>query len=436
MPAVPTNSGQFLISWTVSQAARPRTSRPRHFACVSAFLIVICTLRRNDPIQKLICCFVVLILCVPITGTPQSRAPVVQSVDIRIPVPPVPVRLGGKPHLAYEIHLTNFRPFDAALTRIQVLDAERNVSIGDFQDAELMRRLGHPGISGELKDARIVPPGRNIVLYLWLPLNDDRNIPVQLQHRIELDWIKSSGNEHVVIPDYRLEVRKEKPVALDPPLRGGPWVGLYDPMMARGHRTSIYTINGRARIPARFAIDWILLDDHSKQTREDASKIANWHGYGADVLAVADSTVVDAMDDIPEGPMIQDSPAPVPLENASGNYVALDLGNGKYAFYEHLKHGSVRVKKGERVKSGQVIAQLGNSGSSSSGPHLHFHVSNAISPLAAEGEPYEFKQFEVIGEFNAIDSLGKGEQWKSASENLSGKRTMELPAPNVVVRFP
>jgi murein DD-endopeptidase MepM/ murein hydrolase activator NlpD len=45
------------------------------------------------------------------------------------------------------------------------------------------------------------------------------------------------------------------------------------------------------------------------------------------------------------------------------------------------------VKVGERVKQGQVMALVGNSGNSTE-PHLHFHVADANSPLGAEGLPY------------------------------------------------
>jgi murein DD-endopeptidase MepM/ murein hydrolase activator NlpD len=153
------------------------------------------------------------------------------------------------------------------------------------------------------------------------------------------------------------------------------------------------------------------------------------------VLAVADSVVADAKDDIPEEESISSTSPAIPLENASGNYVTLDLGQGRYAFYEHLKHGSIKVKTGDRVKSGQVIGLLGNSGSSSSGPHLHFHVSDADSTLAAEGLPYVFKSFEILGAFETIGGFATGERWKSVSQETGGTRKMELPAPNTVVLF-
>ncbi len=71
------------------------------------------------------------------------------------------------------------------------------------------------------------------------------------------------------------------------------------------------------------------------------------------------------------------TPQPVAPESASGNYVALDLGGGRFAFYEHLQQGSIMVKPGSGCTRGEVIAKLGSSGSTSIGPHLHFHVADA-----------------------------------------------------------
>jgi hypothetical protein len=365
----------------------------------------------------------------PITIWPQSRAPLIQSLDIQIPIAPIPVMIAGKQHLGYELHITNFRSFEIAITRLQILNADNKSQLADFQDSELNRILGRPGLP-DLQDKRVISPGSRAVAFLWLAI-DGANIPSRLQHKIEFDLNQSTGRQHGVIEDFMRDVRKENPVILNPPLKGGPWAALYDPQMEHGHRTSIYTLNGHARIPARFAIDWIRLNKDATHAQGDDSKISNWYGYGSDVLAVADAVVAEALDDIAEDATL--STARVPLENASGNYIALDLGNGRYAFYEHLKHGSIQVKRGDKVKSGQIIAQLGNSGSSSSGPHLHFHVSDGNSELSAEGMPYVFANFEVIGAYETIGGFATGELWKPAT--IVGKRTMELPAPNTVVMF-
>ena len=152
------------------------------------------------------------------------------------------------------------------------------------------------------------------------------------------------------------------------------------------------------------------------------------------MLAVADGVVVLAADDMPDN-IGESSAAAHRLENESGNFVALDLGRGRFAFYEHLQHGSVTVRPGERVRRGQVLGRLGNSGSSSIGPHLHFHVADAPATLAAEGIPFAFRAFEVLGGFSSIDALVSGERWVAAPEGDAGERRAERPAPNAVVRF-
>lgn len=368
-------------------------------------------------------------------ATPAARPPLVQSVDLRIPVAPMPVTIAGQRVLAYELHITNFRPFDVELLRVNVMDGDTGGRLAEISGQQLIAQLSRVGETVAGAHPERVPAGARAIVYFWLPLASNDATPVRVQHTIELDLIRPAGRERAAVTDGGYAVRNEKPIALDAPLRGGPWVALYNPTMVGGHRTSIYTLNGRARIPARFAIDWVKLANDATHARGDSESIANWHGYGAEVLAVADGTVVDAVDDMPEGARLSEASGPIALENASGNYVTLDLGGGRYAFYEHLKHGSVRVNRGDRVKRGQVIGLLGNSGSSSSGPHLHFHLADATMALAAEGLPYVFKNFEVFGAYDEIETFKTGEPWKPFP-TAPGTRRMELPAANTVIMFP
>jgi murein DD-endopeptidase MepM/ murein hydrolase activator NlpD len=224
---------------------------------------------------------------------------------------------------------------------------------------------------------------------------------------------------------------------LGPPVRAGRWVAVYGPAAERGHRRFLYTIDGRARIPARFAIDWLKLGDDNAFSHGDPTQLTSWYGYGADVLAVADATVADAHDDIAaDTPVSSSAPAPIALENASGNYVVLDLGGGRYAFYEHLKPGTIRVAPGARVRRGDVIALLGNTGSSSAGPHLHFHVADANASLGAEGVPYGFDRFDSLGEFQFPDAAtGAPARISPRAAGVGSTRRRELPAPNAVVRL-
>lgn len=69
--------------------------------------------------------------------------------------------------------------------------------------------------------------------------------------------------------------------------------------------------------------------------------------------------------------------------NSYGNYVKIKHQNGYYTLYAHLKYKSVIVKTGDKVKKGEIIGYMGNTGYSKGG-HLHFEIlkySTKIDPL-------------------------------------------------------
>lgn len=368
----------------------------------------------------------------------QNRPPVVSSIDLLVPFPPTLIPIRGRSYVVYELHITNFQSGDASIARVQVIpEGQSKGIIADYTGDELRQRLGRPGLSRQHPAPHIIGPGMRAIVYLWIQLPAGADPPSTLVHRVELEVKRSSGPVRTTVESDAASVSAERPVVLDPPLRGGPWVAIYHPLLMGGHRTAVYTIGGRARIPGRFAIDWIRLPPGGALELDPVRRPADWNGYGAEVLAVADSVVAAAMDDIPENPETPVTPrAPMPPENASGNYVALDLGDDRFAFYEHLRRGSIMVKVGDRVKAGEVIGRLGNSGSSSMGPHLHFHVSDANSPLGAEGRPFVFARFEQLGAFRSFDALHSGDKWQAGAGEAAGPRLREHPGANTVVRFP
>lgn len=65
-----------------------------------------------------------------------------------------------------------------------------------------------------------------------------------------------------------------------------------------------------------------------------------------------------------------------------GYVVILQHGNNFVSYYKHNQKNLVSTQ--QRVKQGDVIALLGNSGEKSSGPHLHFEIwkdGKSIDPL-------------------------------------------------------
>jgi murein DD-endopeptidase MepM/ murein hydrolase activator NlpD len=267
-------------------------------------------------------------------------------------------------------------------------------------------------------------------------VDKETDVPRALRHRLffKPDEPVVNGEERVV-DGAPVVIHRSAPLVISSPLRGEGWVALSALSNTNSHRRTLVVVNGKARIAQRFATDWTRIGADGQAFRGDPSKNANWSAYGAEVLAVANAVVVDVKDGIPENDPTSDQKAvPITLETVGGNYIILDLGNHHSAFYAHLQPKSVRVKVGDRVRRGQVIALLGNSGQSDA-PHLHFHITDGNSPLGAEGLPYVFESFDLQGILPSKKLLVNGEGWKP-TPGMIDKRRMETPIENAIVRFP
>ena len=161
------------------------------------------------------------------------------------------------------------------------------------------------------------------------------------------------------------------------------------------HRATVLPVNGSLHFAQRFAIDWMQLDAEGRFVHGDPSDVRSYTSYGRDVLAIADATVLETRNDLPDQvPGKDPDPTTLSLETVDGNHVVLDLGNGRYAMYAHLRPGSVVVAPGARVSRGQVIGKLGNTGNTSA-PHLHFQMMDGASPLGSERIPYVLERFSA-----------------------------------------
>jgi len=358
----------------------------------------------------------------------QVAAPPTAALDVQVPTAPIPVKVGGRWQLAYELHITNYRAADVVLERVDLTDVDHpGRPLASYDGEALITRLARAGARPDRSDKRTLAPGTHLIVFLWLDIPDATPLPHTIRHR--LSYRVAAQGELAVVEAATVSVRGESPVVLAAPLRDGPWTALYDPSSIGGHRRALFAIDGRARIPSRFAIDWVKLGDDGRGFHGDKSVLSNYYGYGAEVLAVADGVVASAVDRFAE-PTV-----PITLFNEAGNYVAIDIGGGQFAFFEHLQPTSVRVRVGDRVHAGDVLARVGASGSVFSGPHLHFHVSDANSPLGAEGLPFVFKSFEVLGSFESMDAFARESGW-TAKRGLTGTRRLEMPSAQSVLRFP
>jgi Peptidase family M23 len=346
--------------------------------------------------------------------------------DVRVPKPPTAFASDGKTILIYELRVTNLGRTDRGLQRIEALVDNAVVASWSSDSLKgIALRVGEaPG-----KDARVLGAGRQVILYLMVSV-PGQSSPNAILHRFyttPADSLDITPRDTLTGPTVTVETTP--PVMVSPPLKGGPWVAANGPGNLSGHRRTVIPIQGLARVAQRFATDWILLGADGRLWLGDSTRNENWYGYRQPLLAVAEAMVVDVKDGIPENvPLAPKRAVPITLETVGGNYVILDLGAGRYAFYAHMVPGSATVKVGDRVTPGQVIGLLGNSGNSDA-PHLHFHVGDAPSPLGTEGIPFVIDSFEKLG--TTPEDFLKG--WKASGPAEPKKG--ELPMQNHVVRF-
>ena len=375
-----------------------------------------------------------LLLFLAILGTAPGQTPS-QSVELAVLQTVAIVPILRDTYLVHELWITSHLSTAVTLDQVTVLDDNR--ALASYAGANLHPLVGRPGLPRTYPERLVLERGQPAVVYFWIRLEAGTPVPPRVRHRALLQAAASGGaSRPITVEGGSMLVSTVDPDVLDAPLRGSGWAAIYEPSMIGGHRTAIYTVDDKPRIPGRFAIDWIRLPPSGRAPTDASSRPPDWNGFGADVLAVKDARVAAAVDGHPDADASGKPRVAISRDNAAGNYIALDLGNGRFAFYEHLQQGSVGVKAGDRVVSGQTIARVGSSGSVSSGPHLHFHVADTNSTLGAEGLPFVLRQFRLRGAFTSIGAFASGDAPSPVSSGLDPARARERPGPNAVVDFP
>jgi hypothetical protein len=320
--------------------------------------------------------------------TAANRPPWPLQLEMRVPFVPTAFPSGPHVYLMYELHLTNFMPIPVSLSRLDLFDGDtgtaRPVATFDVAQLETMvQPLGGKTFS-DPKDRLVIGDGQSAIVFVSVVFDRGSHIPTRLLHRVTTSYVPEEG---AVISTHQTELR-----VLGPPVEGAGWLADDGPSNDQDnhHRRGVVILDGRPVDSRRYAIDWEQVKD-GVTFSGDARDVRSYYSYGKPVLAVADGRVVTARDGLPENvPGHGDAfhPAvPITLETLSGNTITLDLGGGQFAYYMHLQPGSLRVKAGDGVRRGQVLARVGASGDARE-PHLHFEVTTSPKPLAGEGVPY------------------------------------------------
>lgn len=144
---------------------------------------------------------------------------------------------------------------------------------------------------------------------------------------------------------------------------------------------SAMTHNGMAN----YCYDFAAVDKNGniKKPGSDGKSLSQYYMFGSPVYAVKSGIVDSKIDEYPDN-----QPGAF---SAQANTITIDH-EAYQSFYAHMKSGSILVKKGQKVKAGQLIGYAGNSGMSSE-PHLHFCIYNKNPSRASI--PFYFRKTRI-----------------------------------------
>jgi urea transporter len=168
------------------------------------------------------------------------------------------------------------------------------------------------------------------------------------------------------------------------------------------------------------AWDFVIYDSDSVQFKGTGNNLKDYYCFGQNVLAPADGSVVVVEDEIADNNIGE-----VNTIKNWGNTIIIKHSDSLYSKLSHLQKGSVRVRTGESVQSGQVIGKVGNSGRSPF-PHLHFQLQ-ATPSIGSKTIRYPlFAYLENGSEIKTFSFPLKGQKVKSIEENPLLKKAFNL----------
>lgn len=374
-----------------------------------------------------------------------ETAPIFTTIAVEPLAAPRPFRgADGQTHLAYELSLVNMTRL---VTRIDAVAAvAEGKVVGEWSGdrlASLFRING--GDTGV-----VLGPSQSALLFLDVAIPQGESVPTRLAHRISTTrMIRAPGDDihtgkplDASIPLPASVTFTTRPFAIDdrpvirlsPPLRGDRWI------VANGccssitsHRGAVMAFDGSVFVPERFAIDFIELGADDRLVAGPPDQVTSYRYFGTTVYAAAAGTVTSTSDGAPE----ETPGAPrsgITPENAAGNHIVVDMGEGNFALYAHLQPGSLLVKAGQHVARGEPLAKLGNTGNSDA-PHLHFHVMDGPIPLTASGLPFAFDRFVGEGHVTIGDAEIGGAAVPIDKAWNAGARQDALPLDGELIGF-
>ncbi len=204
----------------------------------------------------------------------------------------------GHVHLVYELLVTNAFPVPVTVGTVEVLDAESGASVASLRGEALTAAMS---LLSTPSTATTTLPPSTIGLVWWdIAMPDPNALPATITHRIAATLPPGLPvPPQVSFTGATVAVDRRPPVVLGPPLLGPRWVALGS-CCDGPHRRALQPLDGRLYLSQRFAIDFNVLNAAGRLASGDLTRNESNASYGQTVIAVADATVVSAVDRWPD----------------------------------------------------------------------------------------------------------------------------------------
>ena len=143
----------------------------------------------------------------------------------------------------------------------------------------------------------------------------------------------------------------------------------------------------------KHAWDFVILDDDEKQFQNEGNYCKDYFCFEKPVFAPASGIISEILDGIQDNKI-----GDINTEQNWGNSIVIKHSEYLYTQISHLKEGSIKIKKGDFVKKGDIIGKVGNSGHSPY-PHIHFQIQ-ATPYIGSETLDYPLHNYVIKSENN------------------------------------
>jgi len=309
----------------------------------------------------------------------------------------------GKDHVEYELLVVNAVEQPVTLTSLTVIDPggkELTRIDGPVLVAATQTLLDKKPMA-EIPASAAVSVDVDLIV---TPGTAPERVTHRLHYRVPAGTSTAVFVEPPVIDGPEVAINRRPATVIKPPVKGEGWLSTTACCTPNLHRDLRIVVDGRRIETAEtFAVDWALIKGDRVYDGDGATN-EQFYVYGADVFAVADGTVVSIQDGKPDATPNKLMTVKT-LSDFGGNQVVLEIAPKVYAVYGHLQPGSLRVKVGDTVKVGALLAKIGNTGPSL-GPHLHFGLLNRPDLFTGRSLPFVIDRYTLAGRVDVKASQG------------------------------